>query len=132
MRKRSPIIYIIIIIIVAASFSWLRHVTIAPLAVIVIIFLLFRNKKKGEDSSEDVPEDDSRAEDTAESRTGSRTESGTGSSTGRTEDTGYSEGKNTIIRCDYCGSWFDTSKHASCPHCGGTYFDDEEWMKTRK
>ena len=52
----------------------------------------------------------------------------------RTEEPKYSgdiRSENTIITCDYCGSKVDTSKHAVCNHCGGPYWDDEEW-KNRK
>ena len=38
---------------------------------------------------------------------------------------------DTIITCDYCGSKLDTSKHAVCNHCGGPYWNDEEWKNIR-
>lgn len=34
-----------------------------------------------------------------------------------------------VITCDYCGTKIDTSIHATCPNCGGTYEKDEEWHR---
>jgi len=39
----------------------------------------------------------------------------------------HQEKESTIITCEYCGSKVDTSKHAVCDHCGGPYWDDDEW-----
>ena len=36
--------------------------------------------------------------------------------------------KDPIISCDYCGSKVDTSKFKTCPHCGGAYDQDVEWL----
>ena len=55
---------------------------------------------------------------------------------GQKTDTGttqsyYQKKENAIITCDYCGSKVDTGKHAVCDHCGGPYWDDEEWKNIR-
>ena len=36
--------------------------------------------------------------------------------------------RETFITCDYCGTKFDTREHDICPHCGGAYDNDSEWL----
>jgi len=43
----------------------------------------------------------------------------------------HQEKESTIITCEYCGSKVDTSKHTVCDHCGGPYWDNEEWKNIR-
>lgn len=33
-----------------------------------------------------------------------------------------------IINCDYCNASFDINKFRICPHCGGSYHDDQEYL----
>ena len=86
------------------------HVSVLPV-IIFIIFLMARfiRKNLGKNSRNDK-----------ESSTQTKE-----SDTYGTHNTG------TTITCDYCGSRIDTSKHAVCDHCGGPYFDDEEWKNIR-
>ena len=36
------------------------------------------------------------------------------------------------ILCDYCGSKIDTTKHSSCPYCGATYNDNQEYKNNAR
>lgn len=33
-----------------------------------------------------------------------------------------------MINCDYCNASFDVNKFKTCPHCGGSYHDDQEYI----
>ena len=36
------------------------------------------------------------------------------------------------IICDFCGSQIDTSKHSSCPYCGATYDNNQEYKNSSR
>ncbi len=36
------------------------------------------------------------------------------------------------ILCDFCGSQIDTSKHSSCPYCGATYDNNQEYKNNSR
>lgn len=109
MRKNSLTTFIILIIfvLVAARFFWLFP--IAAIILFVSVFRFVRNIRNQERKDENA---------------GQKAEPGY-------TETHHWQTKDTIITCDYCGSKVDTSKHATCPHCGGPYWDDAEWKNIR-
>lgn len=40
--------------------------------------------------------------------------------------------RDPVITCDYCGCKVDTREYKVCPHCGGAYNLDSEWLKRHK
>ena len=37
--------------------------------------------------------------------------------------------KDPVINCEYCGCKIDTKKEKICPGCGGSYENNEKWLK---
>ena len=107
MRKFSPVKFIVVLIAILFTIRIVRYIPIAPVILVIIVASMARNQRK-------------RYEKAAEEH--------------REEEKDYTEkhdSNSTIITCDYCGSKVDTSKHAVCDHCGGPYWDDDEWKTIR-
>ena len=109
MRRNSltTLIILIVFIPVAVRFFWLLPIIAIILFVSVFRFVrsIMNQDRKGEDAGRKAEPDYT--------------------------ETHYQKTEDDIITCDYCGSRFDTSKHATCPHCGGPYWDDAEWKDIR-
>ena len=111
MKKKVTTKNIIIIIILLVLAAWLRRAAVAPIAVAIMLYVILSSKKKTGNTDQDEPENEMDND--------------------YTERTDCYRNNNTVITCDYCGSKFDTAEHSTCPHCGGTYYDDEEWKNIR-
>ena len=83
------------------------HVNVLPVIIFIIVLMARFIRKSMENNSRDGNDSSAQTKE---------------SNTYGTHYTG------TTITCDYCGSKVDTSMHAVCDHCGGPYFDDEEWI----
>ena len=114
---RNFILFIVVIIILIAALT-VRAFPIATIIFVILIISLVRNRRK---------EEQERMKEHGEARREEyRTEQ-----TQSTADT-HRERVTSIITCDYCGSLVDTDKYSCCNHCGGPFYDDEEWKKIRE
>ena len=159
-RKGFTFFGMVIVILVVAYLA--RYLAIAPFIVAVIVFLVIRSKKNSERKEEDDAQKEEKkghsgsqyydphfsgqhysgSNYSGSNYSGSNYSdpnysgphySGSNYSGPYYSDPHFSENKtSTIITCDYCGSSFDTDKHPICPHCGGSYWDNEEWIRIRK
>ena len=126
MRKNTGCISIIFIILLLAGVRWIRFYAL-PIIVVFIIVAVVNGIKKNDNRKAEEKKESEKNWNTGYTRTqeqNRKTEYKGNDSTGTI--------RGTIITCDYCGSGFDTSKHGTCPHCGGPYWDDEEWKEIRR
>ena len=109
MKKNSltTLIILIIFVPVAVRFFW-----ILPIVAIFLFISVFRLVRS-------ILNQNQKDEDAGQKKEQEYTE------------TRYHKTESTIITCDYCGSKVDTSKYAVCNHCGGPYWNDEEWKNIR-
>ena len=128
MRKNNGCLIFILIILAIAGVSWVRYYAI-PIIVIFIVIAVVNGKK----TSEARKEDRTAGKEKENDRTGKETEQSEyrNAEYARTDHTGP-KASDTIITCEYCGSQIDTSQHSTCPHCGGPYWDNEQWKEVWK
>ena len=110
MRRFNPVEFIIVLIAILVTIRVIRYIPFAPIILIVIVVSMARNQRKHNQEADEKNKEQRKAEPKFSYDTRS---------------------KNTTITCDYCGSKVDTSKHAVCDHCGGPYWDDEEWKNKK-
>lgn len=133
MNKNKLTKIIIFIVVIALAFSVYRYIRISPVFIIILIWIIIRSRKNREtnndrDEQKEEQKEEQKAAYTEESKT-----QGTGSfqSGAQYSDSKRSDPESTVIICEYCGCRVDTSKHACCDHCGGSYGDNPEWKKIR-
>ncbi|MBQ9030545.1 MAG: hypothetical protein IJ106_03715 [Parasporobacterium sp.] len=107
MRRFNPVKFIIVLIAILVTIRFVRYIPFAPIILMVFVISMARHQRKQNQRADE------------EFRTKEK------------DCTEENRSENTIITCDYCGSKVDTSKHSTCDHCGGPYWDDEEWKNMR-
>ena len=112
MRRFNPVKFIIILIAILVAVRFIRYIPFAPIILIVLVVSMARSQRK----------QNQKTDEEHWTKEQERTEQ---------EHTRKEHADSSIITCDYCGSKVDTSKHAVCNHCGGPYWDDEEWKHIR-
>lgn len=139
----------VIVILVAASV--MRFFAVPPFVIMILVFLGVRKVKRKMEQEARKQQEQSQEETYWEEQTqqghyqhGQTREeqshqgphhTNDGNGAGYAGYTGYagSTGRiNTIITCEYCGSKVDTERHAVCNHCGGAYWDNEEWKNIQR
>ncbi len=123
MRINRGHIFVVMVILILVAASVLRFFTAAPVGIIaIVVFVIVRKMRKKMEEEARRQQEESRTEDTYQE-------------TWKAEDAyrqNETDKKDSIITCEYCGSKVDTEKHAVCPHCGGPYWDNEEWKEIRR
>ena len=131
-KNNSGCIIWILIILAIAGVAWVRY--LLPLVAVFIIIAVINGVKNKKTNSSQGDERERRNKSTTQ--TENRTSKAQGKTDG--EEPGQSKtsrsGKKkqegtTIITCDYCGCRVDTSQYNTCPHCGGPYWDNEQWRR---
>lgn len=140
MRKNTGCVSIILIMFLLACVRWLRFLVVPAFVVFIALAVLgvvigARDKRKtGRDGSEgrkagkQQPGKSQQARKPEEMGSGRKASSSVGS--GR-KAAGHKV-PDTMIICEYCGSQVDTAKHSTCPHCGGSYWDNVQWKEIWK
>ena len=137
MRKNNGCFIFILIILAIAGVGWVRFY-VMPVFVIFLIIAIINGKKK---SSSEKGSGESKAE-TGQSQQGDTTghkarkpqvsRKGHRNTENEKADDAGTKKNGTVITCEYCGSRVDTSIHNTCPHCGGPYYDNEQWKEIWK
>lgn len=112
MRKFNPFRFIIILITFIITISVIRYIPFAPIILIIVVVSMVRKTIKEQRSADETRQEEEPVYEETVNKEEQNPES-------------------TFITCDYCGSRVDTSKYATCNHCGGPYWDDAEWKKIR-
>ncbi len=129
-KNNSGCLIWILIILAIAGVAWVRY--LIPIVVILIVIAVVNGKKNTTHSSQgekrDRHEQSGEACGEATARSKKRESGGSEKEQKKQEFTGTGD-TSCIITCDYCGCRVDTSKYNTCPHCGGPYWDNEQWKE---
>jgi len=110
------IVMVVMFLIVALA---TRFIAVAPIVLFIVVFLIVRKIKTR--TEQETREQQDRAQQNQKY------------SNHHEERKAHKAQKvNTVITCDYCGARVDTEKHACCDHCGGPFYDDEEWKEIQR
>lgn len=131
MRKNRFLIFIILLIAIPFAGIFLRFLAIGPVAMMILVVIVVKCVKAGRKTGNE----NRKEEHYGTHDTGCGGSAGTDKTNGSAEanesaDNG-SDNDSPFITCEYCGSLVDTSRHGCCDHCGGTFWDNEEWKKIR-
>ncbi|MBQ9031610.1 MAG: hypothetical protein IJ106_09200 [Parasporobacterium sp.] len=128
MKKRYLITGILVVLISLAITVRTAHVFGYPILIFVIFLVARTARKRMERDAEN------KKEEREEQPHWTYQNEGTDQcGQFRQEEQSQAEERSSspFITCEYCGSLIDTSKHSVCDHCGGSYWDNEEWKNLR-